>query len=237
MGAHQNNKSSRSGKSSNKINNEIIDRDAIKEDMKSSSQTLLDEETSNKRFDPIQVKQWANNITNGLQALLKRKYPQYAFCICVYISEISAYVSNDRTVLYKESDIVYWVVNQTDTLYSQVNVFAYKIRPPMKNFDFNRYDTEFVNNINKLLDSHLKGKTFEFEAFKIIVDDVCEEINKLLLARYNKPCSNHVAFINELPMGGTYFDFKVFDVEYFPIFFNYSNNSLNCRVYLFLINF
>ena len=62
MRAKQSGKGSRSAKSSNKMNNEIIETKANKENMKNLSKTLLDEATSNKRFDAIEVKQWGNNL-------------------------------------------------------------------------------------------------------------------------------------------------------------------------------
>ena len=235
MGA-QNGKSSRSAKSSNKTINEIIETRANKEDMKNLSKTLLDEATSNKRFDPIEVKQWGENLINDLKTRLQSRYPQYVYCISVYISEISGYVANDGYYMNTDIDIEYLVTNYTDTLFSEVRVFAFEKRPRKNNFENITYDTGLLNNINYLLNRHLKGKTFEFESFKGVVRNICVEISELISSRNYGICSYNIGYINKLPMGEFYFDFKIFDAEYCPIFFNYSNNSFNSRFYLFLFN-
>ena len=236
MGAQQSGKGSRSAKSSNKMNNEIIETKANKENMKNLSKTLLDEATSNKRFDAIEVKQWGNNLINELRTLLQSRYPQYIYCISVYISEISAYVSNDGCFMDHDIDIAYLVTNYTDTLYSEVRVFAFEKRPRKYNFENIMYDTGLFTNINNLLNRHLKGKTFELEYFKGFAGDICLEISELISSRNYGICSYNLGYINKLPMGEFYFDFKIFDAEYYPIFFNYSNNSFNSRFYLFLFN-
>ena len=178
--------------------------------MKSLSKAALDIVTSNKKFDLKEAKRWGDDLIYGIRTLLKRRYPQYAYCICVYMSDPTGYVANDRTVLYRESDIQFVLTSDSDKIYSHVRVCAYKKRPPKNNFENNLHDYGLTNNING--------------------------INELLLARDNKPCSYNIAYINKLPMRRFYFDFKIFDVDYYPIFFNYSNDSFICRDYLFLLN-
>ena len=243
MGAHQNSlRSEINSIPSNTVNevnevyNNVVDINTAKEDMKSLTKSIIDLVLHNKRFDPKEVKKWGDDLTYGLRTLLKRRYPQYAYCICVYISDRTGYVSNDRIVYYKESDIQYIIINDTDTLYAHVRVNAYKKRPPKNNFENNMCDSGLFSNINNLLNRNLDGKKFEFKSFQPLINNICGEINELLLARIDKPCSYHVGYINKLPMKGVYFDYKIFDAEYYPIFFNYSNNSFICRVCLFLIN-
>ena len=248
MGAHQNNESLRSALNSipanisdipnteNEVQNEVIDIKAIKEDMKSLSKAVLDIVTSNKKFDLKEAKRWGDDLIYGIRTLLKRRYPQYAYCICVYMSDPTGYVANDRTVLYRESDIQFVLTSDTNKIYSHVRVCAYKKRPPKNNFENNLHDYGLINNINKLLNRQLSGKTFEFQRFKPLLVDIVNGINELLLARDNKPCSYNVTYINKLPMRRFYFDFKIFEVDYYPIFFNYSNDSFICRDYLFLLN-
>ena len=163
MGAHQNNESLRSALNSipanisdipnteNEVKNEVIDIKAIKEDMKSLSKAVLDIVTSNKKFDLKEAKRWGDDLIYGIRTLLKRRYPQYAYCICVYMSDPTGYVANDRTVLYRESDIQFVLTSDTNKIYSHVRVLAYKKRPPKNNFENNLHDYGLTNNINKLL--------------------------------------------------------------------------------------
>ena len=163
MGAHQNDKSLRSALNSipanisnipnteTEVKNEVIDIKAIKEDMKSLSKAVLDIVTSNKKFDLKEAKRWGDDLIYGIRTLLKRRYPQYAYCICVYMSDPTGYVANDRTVLYRESDIQFVLTSDTNKIYSHVRVCAYKKRPPKNNFENNLHDYGLTNNINKLL--------------------------------------------------------------------------------------
>ena len=163
MGAHQNNESLRSALNSipanisdipnteNEVKNEVIDIKAIKEDMKSLSKAVLDIVTSNKKFDLKEAKRWGDDLIYGIRTLLKRRYPQYAYCICVYMSDPTGYVANDRTVLYRESDIQFVLTSDSDKIYSHVRVCAYKKRPPKNNFENYLHDYGLTNNINKLL--------------------------------------------------------------------------------------
>ena len=53
--------------------------------MKSLSKAALDIVTSNKKFDLKEAKRWGDDLIYGIRTLLKRRYPQYAYCICVYM--------------------------------------------------------------------------------------------------------------------------------------------------------
>ena len=119
--------------------------------MKSLSKAALDIVTSNKKFDLKEAKRWGDDLIYGIRTLLKRRYPQYAYCIFVYMSDPTGYVANDRTVLYRESDIQFVLTSDSDKIYSHVRVCAYKKIPPKNNFENNLHDYGLTNNINKLL--------------------------------------------------------------------------------------
>ena len=104
-----------------------------------------------------------------------------------------------------------------------------------KNFFYN-IEEDSILKINETILSCLKNKTFVFEEFKKVVDNLAESINLILLKRNQRPCSYHVCYINKLPIKNLYFTYKFFNLEYKPLFFSYSNDSLSCRCYLFIVN-
>jgi hypothetical protein len=52
-------------------------------------------------------------------------------------------------------------------------------------------DSELVMNINNKISNLLEDRNFDFEYFKTIIDNICIDINKLLLDKNNIPCSYH----------------------------------------------
>ena len=115
-------------------------------------------------------------------------------------------------------------------------MIATKIEGQMNNFLNNAKDKELSSAINQKLSDHLEGRTFNFELFQKVIENICEDINKILLARDNKPCSMHVGYINKRPTKGIYFYYKFFNLKFYQILFYYEKKSFTCRIYLFLIN-
>jgi len=124
----------------------------------------------------------------------------------------------------------------TNDFYSEIRLLAVKKRNLQKNFLDNINNSELLMNINKMISNLLSDRIFIFEPFQKLLDSLCLEINNLLLERSNRTCSCHIGFINKLPTKGVYFHYKFFNLEFLPIFFSYSNDSFNCRIYLFFIN-
>ena len=213
-----------------------LSTDYILEEMKKVSKTVLEKHLDCRRFIPEKVKIWGDDIITEIYSILSQKYPQYGFCIFFYMSDITAYVSDNRCIYYSETDVKFVVPFNTNDFYSEIRLFATKKRNNLKNFLDNINNSELLMNINKKISNLLSDRKFVFEPFQKLLDSLCLEINNLLLARNNRPCSYHIGFINKLPIQGIYFHYKFFNLEFLPIFFSYSNDSFNCRIYLFFLN-
>ena len=213
-----------------------LSTDYILEEMKKVSKNVLEKHLDCRRFIPEKVKIWGDDIISEIYSILSQKYPQYGFCIFFYMSDITAYVSDNRCIYYSETDVKFVVPFNTNDFYSEIRLFATKKRNNLKNFLDNINNSELLMNINKKISNLLSDRKFVFEHFQKLLDSLCLEINNLLLARNNRPCSYHIGFINKLPTQGIYFHYKFFNLEFLPIFFSYSNDSFNCRIYLFFLN-
>ena len=208
----------------------------IKEDMKNISQKVLEKHLIGRKYNQDLVKIFGDNIISEIHTLLEKKYPQYRYCIAFYMSDLTSYVSNDKCIYYTKTDIVTLTSYYTNDFYSEIRLIAYKNKLPLKNFLDNINDSDMVMNINNKMSSILRGKKFVFESFQDIIANVCNEINDILLARKDRPCSYHIGYINQLPTKGVYFSYKFFNLEFSPIIFVYSNDSFVCKVYLFIVN-
>ena len=213
-----------------------LSTDYILEEMKKVSKNVLEKHLGCRRFISEKVKIWGDDIISEIYSILSQKYPQYGFCIFFYMSDITAYVSDNRSIYYSETDVKFVVPFNTNDFYSEIRLFATKKRNNLKNFLDNINNSELLMNINKKISNLLSDRKFVFEPFQKLLDSLCLEINNLLLARNNRHCSYHIGFINKLPTQGIYFHYKFFNLEFLPIFFSYSNDSFNCRIYLFFLN-
>ena len=214
----------------------LIDKNSIEQNMKKICQALLETYLLGKKYDESNVKQWGDDIIYFISGTLCEKYPQYGFGIFFYMSDKTSYVGNRQIVYYKETDIEFVIQHNTDDFFSEVRIFAMLRRAPQKDFSKNIFDSNLFLNINKKLDVFLRGRKFNFELFQDIIKNIVNDINDMLLARNNYPLSFHVGYINELPTKGVYIGYKIFRLGYYPIFFNYGNDSFLCRLFLFFID-
>ena len=213
-----------------------LSTDYILEEMKKVSKTVLEKHLDCRRFISEKVKIWGDDIISEIYSILSQKYPQYGFCIFFYMSDITAYVSDNRCIYYSETDVKFVVPFNTNDFYSEIRLLATKKRNNLKNFLDNINNSELLMNINKKISNLLSDRKFVLEPFQKLLDSLCLEINNLLFEGNNRPCSYHIGFINKLPTQGIYFHYKFFNLEFLPIFFSYSNDSFNCRIYLFFLN-
>ena len=111
-----------------------------------------------------------------------------------------------------------------------MRIFANKKYSKRNDF-LNNITSDEIMNINKKIQDNLEGRNYILEKCSKYIKNIVNDINNILLQRKNRPCSYHVGFINALPIKGIYFTYKFFNLEYMPLFFAYSNDSLSCNVY------
>ena len=213
-----------------------LSTDNILEEMKKVSKNVLEKHLDCRKFNSEKVKILGDDIITEIYSILSKKYPQYGFCISFYMSDITTFLSDSQCIYYSETDLFFVVPFNTNEFYSEVRLFAAKKRNTLKNFLDNINNSELLMNINKKISNLLSDREFVYEPFQKLLNSLCLEINNLLLERKDRPCSYHIGFINKLPTKGIYFHYKFFNLEFLPVFFSYSNDSFNCRIYLFLLN-
>ena len=211
------------------------DLDIRRDEIKSICKEILEKHLDGRKFIKDKVKKWGELIINDTEEALKKKYPEYAYGIFFYMSEITAYNSNAQTIYYSETDIKLNQSFHTNDFYSEIRIFANK--KYSKGTDFlNNISSDEIININKKIQDNLEGRTYIYEKCANYIKNIVDDINNILLQRKNRTCSYHAGFINAFPIKGLYFTYKFVDLEYMPLFFSYSNDSLSCNVYLFIVN-
>ena len=81
------------------------DLDIRRDEIKSICKEILEKHLDGRKFIKDKVKKWGELIINDTEEALKKKYPEYAYGIFFYMSEITAYNSNAQTIYYSETDI------------------------------------------------------------------------------------------------------------------------------------
>ena len=211
-----------------------FDKNIVLENMKKICENILFNNLKGKEYIIEKVKIWGETIITEIKDSLTKQYPEFGYGIFFYISKATAYVSHGKCIYFQNTDNAFCVSHHNNNLYSEIRVFANKISN--KKFFFDNIEEDSILKINETISSYLENKTFVFEEFKIVVDNLAESINLILLKRNQRPCSYHVCYINKLPIKNLYFTYKFFNLEYKPLFFSYSNDSLSCRCYLFIVN-
>ena len=91
--------------------------------------------------------------------------------------------------------------------------------------------------MNDMLANKLEGRKYIYEIAKENVIIITKELNDYLLGRKieEKPCSYNLCFIMEKP-SEYIFDYKIINLKYLPMIASYSNDSLNSKLVLFILN-
>ena len=181
------------------------------------------------------MKNWGEKTITDIEDYLNKKFPEYGFGIFFYISERTDYVSKDQCISYAKTDKNFVQCYNTNDFYSEIRIFSNKKQSTKKDF-LENISPDHIMNINQKLREHLESRTFTYDNCLKSIGNIVNDINDILLKRKNMPCSCHIGFINMLPMKGSYFTYKFINLEYMPLFFSYSNDSLSSNLYLFIVN-
>ncbi len=214
----------------------MVDKDTLKEVVKVISQNALERHLMGRKFDKDKVKKWGDLIIEEINENLPPDFSEYEYIIFFYMSEITSYVSTHRLIYYTNTDVAIYVYYHPGDFYAEIRIFATKKRKPMASFlDFAK-DKEFFLSVNKKISDMLEGRTYDFNSFSNLLGNIADDINNIIEKKNNKPCSFTVGYINKRPTRGLYFYYKFFNLELYPLFFNYKNKTFECRIYIFLIN-
>ena len=74
--------------------------------IKSICKEILEKHLDGRKFIKDKVKKWGELIIYDTEEALKKKYPEYAYGIFFYISEITAYNSHEQAIDYNKTDII-----------------------------------------------------------------------------------------------------------------------------------
>ena len=213
-----------------------FDKQSFENELTTISKEILEKHLMGRKFDKNKVKKWGDLIIDEIYKTLSNKYPQNGYCIFFYMSERTDFVSNYNSIYYVSTDERILAYYHTNNFYSEIRMIATKKDRPMENFFNNVRNKELSSEINQKISDHLEGRTYNYEIFQKVLESICLDVNEILLAKDNRPISFHIGYINKLPTDGIYFYYKFFNLELYPILFNYKKASFICRVYLFLIN-
>jgi len=196
---------------------------------------ILEKHLDGRKLDMDKIEKWSETIINEIEDILKKKYPEFGYGIFFYISDKTSYVHSSISISYLDTDIDLIQEFNTNDFYSHIRIFANKKYSPINNFSQN-ISAKDIMKINKILMNSLEGRTFIYDKCLKYIENIVLDINKILLPRKIRPCSYHVGFINELPIKNIYFTYKFINLEYMPLFFSYSNDSLSLSLNLFIVN-
>ena len=218
------------------ISNATEDKKLRENDMRKICKQILEKHLDGRKYVEDKVKKWGELIISDIEKELKSKYKEFTFGIAFYIlDKKNAYNSNDNSILYNETDINFVETFYTVDIYSEIRIYANKKHSKRKDF-LNNISPDEIVKINQIISESLDDRKYIYEKCSKYIENLVNDINKFLLSRKNRPCSWHICYINPLPLKSHYFTYKFVDLEYMPLFFTYSNNSLLCRVNLFIVN-
>jgi len=213
-----------------------FDKQSFENEIETISKGILEKHLMGRKFDENKVKKWGDLIIDEIYKALSNKYPQYGYCIFFYMSKRTGFVSNYQSIYYVSTDTRIFIYYHTNDFYSEIRMIATKKNRPEENFFNIVRNKELSSEINQKISDYLEGRTYNYEIFQKVVESICNDVNKILLAKDHRPISFHIGYINKLPTHGVYFYYKFFNLELYPILFNYKKASFVCRVYLFFIN-
>jgi len=205
------------------------------DEMKLICKNILEKHLDGRKFTKDKVQKWGEFILNDTEEALKKKYPEYGYGIFFYISEKTSYSSSSKVIYYTQTDIILIQTYNKNDFFSEIRIFANKKYSKRNDF-LNNLTPDEIININKIIQDNLEGRNYICEKCFKYLENILNDINNILLQRKNRPCSFHVGYINALPIKGLYFTYKFVNLEYMPLFFAYSNDSLSCNVYLFIVD-
>ena len=212
-----------------------FNKEEIEKEMKEICKSMLIKYLDGRKYEKDKLPKWTELILNDTSIELKKKHPEYGYGIIFYISDKTNYVSSSKSVLYPKTDLNFLQVFNTSDFYSELRVFANKKYGSKKDFGDNIAPCEIMK-INNTLKQILENKNYKSDQCNNYIESIVNEINGILIERNNRPCSFHVCYINKLPLKDIYYNFTFVNLEYMPFYFSYSNDSLSCLLYLFIVN-
>ena len=218
-----------------KEENEEFDKVELEKEMKEIAKNILIKHLDGRKYEKEKLPKWTELILNDTSLELRKKYPEYAYGIVFYISDKTNYVSSSKSVLYPKTDLNFLQVFNTSDFYSEVRVFANRKYNPRKDFNENITPADIMK-INNKLKEILENKNYKSDMCNIYIENIVNEVNNILIERTNRPCSFHVCFINKVPVKDIYYNYLFYNLDYMPFYFSYSNDSLSCILYLFIVN-
>ena len=218
------------------IENKICtNKDLMINNIKQICKDILEKHLDGRKLVMEKIEKWGETIINDIEDILKKKYREFGFGIFFYISDKTAYTCSSTGIFYSDTDINLTQKFNTNDFYSYIRIFANKKYSTKENFSQN-ISAKDIMKINKILKNSLEDRTFIYDKCLKYIENIVLDVNNILLNRKIRPCSYHVGFINELPIKNLYFTYKFIDLEYMPLFFSYSNDSLSSNLYLFIVN-
>ena len=214
---------------------EDFNKEEIEKDMKEIAKSILIKHLDGRKYEKEKLPKWTELILNDITSELRKKYSEYAYGIVFYISDKTNYVSSSKSVLYPKTDLNFLQVFNTSDFYSEVRVFANRKYNPRKDFAQNISPTEIMK-INNKLKEILENKSYKSDMCNNYIENIVNDVNNILIERTNRPCSFHVCFINKVPVKDIYYNYLFHNLEYLPFYFSYTNDSLSCILYLFIVN-
>ena len=214
----------------------LTEKEVADKEIKEICKKYLEKHLEGRKFNKEKSQKWGENIINDIENELIKKYPEFGFGIFFYFSERISYNSSSHSIEYLNSDNLLLQVYNSNDFFSEIRIFQNKKYSKFDNF-LGNINGDTISKINQTLIDNLEGRTYIFDNCSKYLQNIVNDVNDILLKRSDeKPCSYHVCFINKLPIKVFYFTYKFINLEYMPLFFNYSNDSLSSRLYLFIVN-
>ena len=98
-------------------------------------------------------------------------------------------------------------------------------------------EPNIILKMDEILANKLEGKKYSYELANNNVSIISNELNEYLLKRKidSIPCSYNICYIMDKPFDIIY-DYKVLNLQYLPLMASYSNDTLNAKLILFILN-
>jgi len=213
---------------------EVPKNELNSQNIKEICKKYLEKHLEGRKYDKEKNEKWGEMIIDDIKNELLKDYPGFGFGIFFYISEKTNYVSDAHAIYYGKTDVILVQTYFVDYFYSEIRVFANKKYSNLKNF-LDNINNDIILKINQKFADSLEGRSYSNNCSNY-AKNIKNDVNEILLNRSIRPCSYHVCFINKLPIKDFYFTFKFVNLQFMPLFFTYTNDSLSSRLYVFIVD-
>ena len=212
------------------------DKDKMKETIKNKSENLLRKYFEGRVYNKEKFNKYKIYFLDEMTDFLNNNYKDFGFILSFIGFKAGNLRINDRTILRNETDDSILFTNYEQSTFCEIRIYFTKLYNSSMNH-LENIEPNIILKMDEILANKLEGKKYSYELANNNTNIISNELNEYLLKRKidSIPCSYNICYIMEKPFDFIY-DYKVLNLQYLPLMASYSNDTLNAKLILFILN-